>query len=133
MIASVDEFIRLRYSDDPSEYRRAANEPAALGVWLELIERHPDSRVWIARNKTVPVEVLSILVEDPSPEVRFAVAMKRSLTPGLLDRLADDPDESVRLQVARHRNTPKGILERLARDDWESVASAAAERLGRES
>jgi hypothetical protein len=132
MIDSVDEFIRLRYSDDPNEYRRAAGEPAAREVWLELIERHPDSRVWVARNKTVPVEVLSILVGDPSPDVRFAVSTKRKLTPELLERLADDPDESVRLQVARHQNTPKRTLERLRRDGWENVASVAAERLGHE-
>jgi hypothetical protein len=133
MIDSADEFIRLRYSDDPREYRRAASEPAALNVWLELIERHPDSRVWVARNKTVPLEVLSTLAGDTSQEVRFAVSMKRKLTPELLSRLADDPDESIRLQVARHRNTPKGILEKLAGDDWETVASVAAERLGQES
>jgi hypothetical protein len=133
MIVSADEFIRLRYSDDPVEYRRAASEVAALDVWLEVIERHPDSRVWVARNKTVPVEVLSILAGDPNPEVRFAVSMKRKLTPELLRRLADDPDESIRLQVARHRNTPEGVLEKLAGDDWETVASAAGERLGQES
>jgi hypothetical protein len=133
MIDSVDEFIRLRYSDDPNEYRRAASEPAALEVWLELIEQHPDSRVWVARNKTVPVEVLSILAGDPSPDVRFAVSTKRKLTPELLERLADDPDESVRLQVARHQNTPKETLERLGQDDWENVASVVAERLGHES
>jgi len=129
MIDSADEFIRLRYSDDPSEYRRAASEPAAL----ELIEQHPDSRVWVARNKTVPVEVLSILAGDSSPDVRFAVSTKRKLTPELLERLADDPDESVRLQVARHQNTSKWTLERLGRDEWENVASVATERLGHES
>ncbi len=132
MIGSVDEFLRLRYSDDPMEYRRAASEPAALDVWLALIDRHPDSRVWVARNKTVPVDVLSLLVEVPSPEVRFAVSLKKKLTPELLERLADDPDESVRLQVARHQNTSRETLERLGRDGWENVASLAAERLGHE-
>ena len=86
MLIQWYEFIRLRYSDDPSEYRRAASEPAALEVWLEFIEQHPDSRVWVARNKTVPVEVLSILAGDPSPDVRFAVSTKKKLTPELLER-----------------------------------------------
>ena len=132
MIASAEEFIRLRYSDDPSEYRRAAEEPAVLDVWHELVERHPAARVWVARNKTVPIEVLAVLAGDPDSEVRSAVAMKRKLTPELLENLASDPDESVRLQVAQHRNTLKGTLARLARDDWEQVASTAAERLARE-
>ena len=36
----------------------------------------------------MPIEVLSILVEDPSPEVRIEMLDERKLTPGLLDRLA---------------------------------------------
>ena len=133
MIGSADEFLRLRCSGDPSDYRRAASEPAALSVWLELIDRYPDSRVWVARNKTVPVGVLSILAGDPNPQVRHAVSTKRKLTPELLERLSGDPDESVRLQVARHQNTPKVVLERLVRDDWENVANVAAQRLDDES
>ena len=133
MIDSADEFIRLRDSDDPDDYRRAASEPATVAVWIDVIARHPDARVWVARNKTVPIEILSILAEDPNPDVRFAVSMKRKLTPELLDRLADDADESIRLQVARHRNTPTATLERLSRDDWETVAATATERLGRVS
>jgi hypothetical protein len=130
MITSAGEFIRLRYSDDPNEYRRAASEPAALDVWLDVIDRYPEARVWVAHNKTVPIEALAILAEDSNPKVRFAVSAKRKLTSEILNRLAGDPDESVRLQVARHRNTTKETLGRLARDDWKNVASAAAERLG---
>ena len=133
MISSADEFIRLRYSDDPSEYRRAANEPAAFEVWLEIIERYPDSREWVAHNKAIPLEVLSLLADDPSSKVRLAVSMKRKLTPELLNHLADDPDESVRLQVVRRRNTPADVLEKLSRDSDEYVANAALERLGRGS
>ena len=133
MIVSADEFLRLRYSDDPDEYSRAAQEPATLDVWLEIVRQHPDSRIWVARNKTVPNEILLILVGDENPEVRFAVAMKRKLAPELLDRLANDSDESIRLQVARHGNTSRQILERLVGDRWAAVANAAAERLGRES
>jgi hypothetical protein len=131
MITSADEFIRLRHSADPAEYRRAAGESAPLQVWLDVIERYPESRVWVAHNKTVPIEAPAVLAEDPSARVRLAVAMKRKLTSELLVRLGADPDESVRLRVARHRNTPGRILAELARDDWETVAIVALERLGR--
>ena len=42
MIESADEFRRLRESDDPAEYLRAAHEPARLDVWREVIARFPE-------------------------------------------------------------------------------------------
>jgi hypothetical protein len=129
VIDSAAGFVRLRFSDDPEEYRRAASEPAELAVWLDVIENHPEARVWVAHNKTVPLEVLSILAEDPSQEVRFMVSMKRKLTPDILARLAADPDDSVRLQVARHRIAPRAVIEELTHDQWTTVAETATERL----
>ena len=43
MIDSAAEFVRLRLSSDPAEYRRAAREEAPENVWLEVIEAYPDS------------------------------------------------------------------------------------------
>lgn len=128
-IESADEFLRLRHSDDPEEYHRAAWEPASVEVWLELIRLHPDSRVWVAHNKTIPTEIVSILADDEDPAVRFTIAGKRRLGPGMLERLAADPDESIRLQIARHRNTPRRVLEILSKDRWATVAAVAEERL----
>jgi hypothetical protein len=131
-ISSADEFIRLRNSQHSEEYLRAAHEPASTEVWIDVIERYPEARIWVAQNKTVPLDILAILAKDPDPKVRFMVAMKRKLTPELLEVLARDSDESVRERVARHRRTPRAVLERLANDPWEEVRSAVAERLNGE-
>lgn len=128
-ILSADEFVRLRYSDDPEDYRRAAGESAPLAVWLEVVERYPDARMWVAHNKTVPIEILEALVDDSDTRVRLAVAMKRKLTPELLARLSADKDESVRMRVAMHKNTSRETLEGLQADPWERVREVARGRL----
>ena len=78
MIDSADEFVRLRRSDDPAEYGRAARDEASTETWLEVIDRYPDMRFWVAQNKTVPLEVLEILRQDPDERVRSMVLHKRS-------------------------------------------------------
>lgn len=104
-------------------------ESASLDVWTELIECHPETRVWVAHNKTVPLGILRVLASDPDSAVRHAVAMKRKLTPEILEGLAADSHESVRLQVARHRRTPRSVLERLRVDDWSAVRDLARGRI----
>ena len=78
MIESADEFVRLRLSDDPQEYGRAASDEAAEATWLDVIERFPDMRVWLAQNKTVPLTILEVLGEDPDERVVWTVRRKRS-------------------------------------------------------
>ena len=80
MIASAEEFVELRRSERQEEYLRAAWESAPREVWLEVIQRFPDMRFWVAQNKTMPVEVLAVLARDPDPRVRSIVAMKNRLT-----------------------------------------------------
>ncbi|MFF1300864.1 MULTISPECIES: hypothetical protein [unclassified Streptomyces] len=104
-------------------------EPASLEVWTEIVERCPDARVWVAYNKTIPLEILRGLASDPDSAVRHMVAMKRKLTPDILEGMAADSDESVRLQVARHRRTPRSVLERLLGDDWSEVRKLARDRM----
>ncbi|MGW4595772.1 hypothetical protein ACWEOA_10715 [Streptomyces sp. NPDC004457] len=129
VIESAEEFVRLRQSSDPRDYRRAAVEEASEEVWLDIIAHFPDERAAVAQNKTIPVPVMEALLTVGEPRVRFMVAMKRKLSPSLLDMLAHDEDESVRLQVARHRNATKEILESLLADSWSEVRSVASERL----
>ncbi|WP_432116937.1 HEAT repeat domain-containing protein [Streptomyces sp. bgisy032] len=131
MIESAEEFIRLRFSETPEEYGRASSEPAAPEVWRDVIDRYPEARFWVAHNKTVPLEILQVLANDPDPKVRSMVASKRKLTPALLAGLATDPDESVRLAVARHKRAPKHVLEQLCTDSWEEVRAMARDRLER--
>jgi hypothetical protein len=131
-ISSADEFIRLRNSQYSDEYLRAAHEPASMEVWMDVVERYPEARIWVAQNKTVPLDILALLAKDPDPKVRFMVAMKRKLTPELLEVLARDSDEGVRERVARHRRTPRTLLEQLANDPWEEIRAIVAERLNGE-
>ena len=92
MIESAEEFRRLRISDDPEEYNRAAHGNASLETWLEVIERWPDMREWVAHNKTVPVAVLEKLAYDPDPRVRSTVATKNKLPEHLQLVMARDDD-----------------------------------------
>jgi hypothetical protein len=78
VIESADEFVRLRTSEDPSEYRRAAHDLAAEETWREIIDRFPQMRFWVAQNKTVPLPILEVLRRDPDERVRSMVRAKRS-------------------------------------------------------
>ena len=78
VIDSAEEFVRLRSSENPAEYNRAALEEASEGTWRDVIERFPEMRFWVAQNKTVPLEVLEILRHDPDERVRRMVRSKRS-------------------------------------------------------
>jgi len=128
MIASAEEFVELRRSERQEEYLRAAWESAPREVWLEVIQRFPDMRFWVAQNKTMPVEVLAVLARDPDPRVRSIVAMKNRLTNELFALLATDQDDSVRARVAHNKKVPLEILRALALDQSEIVSAAAKAR-----
>jgi hypothetical protein len=119
MINSAEEFVRLRTSEDRAEYEKAAYDSATLEVWHEVLSRYPDMRKWVAVNKTVPLEVLSILARDEDVDVRWMVAMKRKLSAELFDLLSRDSDETVRVRIAYNR---------LAEDPSELVREALSNR-----
>jgi hypothetical protein len=129
MIRTAEEFVELRCSEDPELYWRAAHEAASEAVWLDVIQRYPDMKFWVAQNKTVPLSILERLLDDPDDNVRCMVASKRKATPEMLARLAADPHESVRFRVAANRSTPRWVLEKLTNDPWYRVAEVARQRL----
>lgn len=129
MIKTVEEFIRLRTSENEEEYLRAAHEEAPIEVWEKLIKEHEDMKVWVARNKKVPLSILEILSNDPDPQVRSSVAVKRKLNRQLFEKLAHDFDESVRMRIVRNPKTPKDIIKILSNDKWIEIRSVAEERL----
>ena len=129
MIHSPEEFVRLRTSPDPAEYRRAALEPAEHAVWLDVLKRFPEMRFWVAQNKTVPHGILELLAADADPKVRGMVARKRKATPELLSVLAGDLDESIRFAVASNPSATEPVLRRLLQDSWSEVVRVAEERL----
>jgi hypothetical protein len=131
MIGSAEEFVRLRRSEDKSEYDRAAREEAPLGVWWDVIDRHPDMKIWVVANKTVPLAVLEVLSKDEDTAVRDAVARKRSASREILERLAADSDSGVRYAVACNAKTTREVLEQLLQSPWDMVVEKAKKRLER--
>jgi hypothetical protein len=129
MISSAEEFVRLRESEQPDEYRRAADEDAPLDVWFEVIEAHPGMRAWVLQNKAVPLEVLEILARDPDPQVRAIVASKRKLSPELQLELAVDPDENMRNRLASNARSTQEALRRIARGAPGPASQTAQQRL----
>lgn len=129
MIKSVEEFLQLRTSDLPEEYRKAVSDEISDTVLLEVIQKHPDMIVWIVRNKTVPIRILRVLAEHPDPAVRTEVAMKRKLDEKLFDKLSSDDNETVRHRIACNKKVPLAVLRRLTLDTCEFVSQAAIKRL----
>jgi len=78
MIESAEEFVRLRTSEDPADYNRAAHDGAAEATWRAIIDQYPDMRFWVAQNKTVPLTILEVLRHDEDERVVHMVRMKRS-------------------------------------------------------
>lgn len=131
MINSAEEFVRLRSSELPEEYWRAAHEEASDVVWLDVIARFPDMRWWVAQNKTVPLSMLEILARDADVSVRSMVAHKRKLSPALFDLLSQDSEGTVRSSIANNRKVPMHILKRLADDPEAFIREAVLKRLER--
>ncbi len=129
-LSSAAEFVRLRSSQDPHEYGAADLGTASLAVWIDVLDRYPDYRRWVARNKTVPLEILIVLAEDADPRVRAAVASKQTLTADLFTLLAADSDDSVRLRIVHNAAVPREVLERLRHDPYDLVSARARVRLG---
>lgn len=130
MISSAAEFCRLRESENPEEYHRAAHEEAATEIWIEVINQRPEMRFWVAQNKTVPIEVLEILASDPDSSVRDMVARKRKITEAIALKLAEDPDETVRAALAINRRLPASVLAKLEHDQSPLVVSALEKQTG---
>ena len=129
MINSADEFVRLRTSEDPEEYGRAAHDEATIEVWGDVIRRFPHMKQWVIHNKQVQLEVLELMARDPSAFIRSCVADKRKLGAQLFDALSRDEDEGVRARIAFNQKVPVEILQRLTMDESELVRDAAAARL----
>jgi hypothetical protein len=131
MINSAEEFVRLRVSQEPEEYHRATTDTASEAVWLDVMNRFPEMREWVALNKTLPKCILWNLVRDLDPRVRSEVADRRQLTEEMFIELAKDQDETVRSRVCWNKKAPLLILEQLARDTSPIVAEAAKRRLAK--
>jgi len=130
MISTAAEFCRLRESENPEEYLRAANEEAPIEVWREVVASRPDMRSWVAHNKTVPVEILEELSSDLDVDVRCVIARKRKISEAIALRLAKDPDENVRAALVFNQKLPASALTVLRSDTSEFVQKTIREKRG---
>jgi len=131
VIKSAEEFVRLRNSEKQEEYSIAAEGEAPVSVWLDVIEKFPEMKVWVVHNRTIPLEVLELLASDQDRRVRSAVANKRKLSPKLFEILSQDIDEVVRQRIAFNKKTPLDVIEMLALDPIPLVSLVALRRLNR--
>jgi hypothetical protein len=126
LIHRASEFIDALEASDNNLIRFGK---ASSQTWLEIIGHSEDAAVWVALNKTIPVEVLEVLAKHASARVRRFVADKNSITPELIALLATDSDSGVRLRIANHKKTSAEILRQLLQDDWQEVIEVAREKL----
>lgn len=129
MINSAEEFVRLRLSENMDEYLKAAWDEAHLEVWLEVIEKYPDMRKWVAHNKTIPVEIMEILADDSDENVRFTIATKNRLPENLQLKLAKDPESSVRNRIVYNKKATLRALRMLVNDEEEDTRALARQRI----
>ena len=118
----------MRDCEDPNEYHRAAHDEAPVEVWLDVVARMPDMRFWVTQNKTVPVEVLEQLADDPDSRVRDIVARKRKLPETLQIKLAADTELLVRSALANNANVTSRVLSMLRNDEEQLVRDATSRR-----
>lgn len=129
MILSAEEFVRLRESEDPSEYTRSGVDTAELSVWLDIICKYPEMRVWVARNKTVPPEIIRLLAKDNDPLVRGSISRKYPLEDDLYHDLSVDIDEGIRAGLTYNKKIPVDILKYMSENDpSEFVRGVALEK-----
>jgi len=128
MIKSPEEFVSLRTSIQPDEYKRAAEDEAPLEVWNAVLDSYPEMHEWVAHNKTIPLELIERLAGSPHVRVRLTIAMKRRTPAGVLAMLARDPDDAVRMAVARHPKAPDEVLQTFQNDPVDAIRQLATSR-----
>ncbi|MGS2871677.1 hypothetical protein [Enterobacter huaxiensis] len=117
MINSPEEFIELRNSDVSAKYNRTGTEEAPISVWNDLIEKHPEMRVWVARNRTIPREIIGRLSKDNDPIVRDAICSKYPLDMDIYLLLSKDSDEGIRARLTYNKGLPLAILKEMSEND----------------
>lgn len=130
-IKSANEFVELLLSEDPEQYRRAAEDTAEEEVWREVLHQFPEKRKWVVHNKTVPLSILRTMIYDEDPDIRITIAMTRRIDIEMMEQLATDTDPRVRQRIAYNKKTPPNIIEKLSTDPDDIVSTVARSRLGR--
>lgn len=129
MIESSSEFVRLRYSENLEDCRKASWGEASIDTWMEVIDHYPELRVAVAHNKTIPEVVVRKLFAEHYEAVKSTLARKRRLPKDLMQALAMDSDEGVRMSIARHPKVTMKALAVLRNDSWEEIRNVVEKRI----
>jgi hypothetical protein len=129
MITSAEEFYKLRTSDNPEEYIRAAWDEAPIEVWRDILEKYEEMHFWVAQNKSVPIEILDVLSDSCEWRVRHMIGSKNRITENLQMKLSNDKEVLVRRSIVSNKKTVLRVLQVLANDEDEEIRSLARDRI----
>jgi len=74
-------------------------------------------KVWVARNRTISVELQTILARDKDWHVREAIASKYPIDRSLYEMLYKDVNEGIRGTIAYNKKTPLDVLKKMINED----------------
>jgi hypothetical protein len=127
-IDSAESFQRLLV--DPATPRETiVSARADAQVWWEVLERYPQSAVWVAANRALPQEIVAHLAMSHVVQVRAAVASAAEIGEAVMMRLAHDPSELIRVRLVCNARLTRDVLIAMAGDACKVVAAHAQARL----
>jgi len=125
VIDNIEEYLKLANSDDIEENKKTISSELSPDVISSIINKYPDRKSWLVRNKHIPLEILRTLSTDKCIDVRFTIAMKKKCDRGIFETLMNDTDFSIRMAVVRNNKLPLDLLEKMCCDDELEIADKA--------
>jgi hypothetical protein len=127
--------LREQHQDD-SGYAWLEESLLSITDWgkdvFEAIYRDNNAhiRLAVAKNPSLPEEMLSELIEDSESSVKLSALANPSCTKTILKKASEDTENysssRVRKAVALNTKTPKAVLNKLLKDEYRWVREAAA-------
>lgn len=128
MIENPGEFHRFWMSGNPMLRHKLTHDEASVETWRAIVMSLPEARSTVARNKTLPAEILVMLARDEDPLVREEVAGRRGIPVEAQMILVDDAVMLVRHRLAFNASVGDELRARLVEDRDPTVRSAASLR-----
>lgn len=123
-----DVLTALAASDDSSVRCAVAGNPGTPPDTLRGQAGDAACHTSLARNPSVPPEVLAELWRSAKADCRELLALNPSLPAALLREIAAAPEEALRINAAKNLSLPTTDAERLVDDPAPAVRRAVAER-----
>jgi leucine rich repeat (LRR) protein len=128
VIENPQVFRQLWMSGNPMLRHRLTHDEAPLEVWRAVIASLPEARETVAKNKSLPGELLVVLAADEDRRVREEVAGRRGLPRAAQAILVRDAETLVRHRLAFNRSLDQDLRLQLREDAEAMVRDAAATR-----